>query len=255
MDNELTNELCSLGMLEREAWIYLTLAQHGRIQATVLARKIGIPRTSVYPSLESLIQRGFVSEHIESGTTFFSANTPDALLTELNSEKRELEQRTQRAQILATRLKPLFRKSSYSVPSLEYFDGSENVENMLHRYLDEWMTSMRQTGDILWGYQDHTFVQTYQEWLELYWKTKSPNHQIRLFSNESEEERALRHQVSGREIRTLPGGQELMTTLWISGDYVTVIMTREQPHYGFQVRDIVFAESLRRVFQSLWGQS
>lgn len=252
MDN-LTAKLRIFGLSEREGAAYLVLAQLGRMPATVIARKIGAPRTSVYPALESLTKRGLVSQHIERTVTFFSANDPEALFGDIRREQRALQTKAEQAREIVETLRSTFRSGSHSVPHLQYFDGSENVENMLHRFLPEWMTSMQQTGDVLWGYQDHTFVKNYSAWLNSYWKSRSPAHQIRLFSNESAEEEALKNKVKGREVRTLPGGLDLRTTLWISGDYVTVIMTRQEPHYAFQVRDHIFAESLRRIFQSLWS--
>lgn len=253
MDDTLQLELIQLGFSAREASVYLTVAKLGRAQATVIAKKIRAPRTSVYPSLESLTKRGLISAHIEGTTTYFSANEPEAILSEIHRERRVIEKKEERARETLKKLRPMLRNQPHSVPHLQYFDGTENVENMLHRFLDEWMESMQHTDDTLWGYQDHTFVQHYAGWLSLYWKAKSSDHLIKLFSNESKEETTLKNRIKGREVRVLPGGFDLQTTLWISGDYVTVINTRVQPHYAFQVLDLVLAENLRRIFQSLWS--
>ena len=126
---------------------------------------------------------------------------------------------------------------------------------MLAEFLPDYFESMRKYDNTLWGYQDHTFVEHHKDWLERYWGQKDNDHRISLFSNRSDIEGMLKHRVKNREIRVFAKDFQLSSTLWISGDYITLIMTRQLPHYAFQLYDILFAENLRRVFQAFWQLS
>ena len=111
MDQTHRLELEQLGLSPGEAQIYLALLNHGSLGASAIATATGIPRTSVYPTLCSLADKGMV----EGGTGYgsrFSAIPPDQALPALIvREKAELVQRELLAGELAQRLSPLIDPS------------------------------------------------------------------------------------------------------------------------------------------------
>ena len=101
-------------------------------------------------------------------------------------------------------------------------------------------------------YQDHHFVETYREWLDYYWNSMDRNERIWLLSNRSPTERRLKNRVACRLIRALPLKYQFSSTVWVLGEYVVTIMTRQEPHYASQLQDSVFAANQRLTFQLLW---
>jgi hypothetical protein len=76
---------------------------------------------------------------------------------------------------------------------------------------------------------------------------------IQLLSNKSSTEKKLKGKISKRTIKSVPKQFEFSSTIWILGDYIISISTRQKPHYAFQVKDTVFSANLRKLFQMCWG--
>ncbi len=247
-------QLLGLGAVEIK--VYLALAGMGKASAALLAKKAGIPRSTGYTVLESLLKRGLVSREQSQEISFYVANQPDALKRMVEEEKRaqdgKLREKEQAVSELLPLLKSFFKRENYSIPKLQFFEGTTNVNNMLYEYCRNWQQSIAAVDNTWWGYQDHHFVETYREWLDFYWASMEPAEKICLLSNRSATEKKLKNRVSRREIRVIPKEFQFSSTVWVVGDYVVSIMTRQQPHYAFQLQDAVFAANHRLMFQLLW---
>ena len=125
---------------------------------------------------------------------------------------------------------------------------------MLHARLPTWEQSMLREDRVLWGYQDHSFVQPYMSWLKWYWKRNEKwQVRIQLFSNQSDIETGLKNKVPLRTIRPFPAPFQFDSSIWVCGEYIIMLVTNQLPHFAFELRDARFARSLRSVFQLLWG--
>lgn len=95
MTEQLQLQLQELGLLATEAHVYLALVRNGVLSANAIARLTGIPRSSVYTTLDSLSDRGL----IESGTGYgsrFSSVPPAQALPSLVAGEREAAIRRER---------------------------------------------------------------------------------------------------------------------------------------------------------------
>lgn len=245
-----------LGFTESEGKVYLALADIGKSSVTVLAKKASLPRSTTYSVLESLADRGLVAVEQDRSSALYRINQPSALVSMVQAEKHEigkqLERKEAAARELATAVEPLFRAKNYSVPRLQFFEGTKNVNRMLYDYELEWQKSIAREDFTWWGYQDVEFVEQYRVWLDHYWSGLKPAEKIWLFSNQSGTEEKLKGKVARRIIKQLPAGVEFSSTVWVLGEYVVTIMTRQKPHYAFMLKDAVFAANQRAVYQLLW---
>jgi sugar-specific transcriptional regulator TrmB len=249
--------LQTLGLNSSEIITYLALAELGKASASVIAKRAQIPRSTTYTAFEGLLKRGLVSIEQASEGMLYIANNPQALTRMIQEEKRESELSLQ-AKVAAVNeimpmLNPYFKRENYSVPKLQFFEGTSNVNNMLYDHCRAWQQSIACYDNIWWGYQDHHFVETYREWLDFYWATMQPDEKICLLSNKSETEKKLKSKVTRRSIKTVPKQFQVSSTVWTLGEYVITIMTRQKPHYAFQLQDSVFAANQRMTFQLLWS--
>ena len=246
-----------LGFTDNESRVYLVLAELGKSSATLIAKQSGLPRSTAYSVLDQLKRRGLVSEQLDAAQTLYLVNPPSALNHMIEAERQraieEIKTREKAAEQLAERIEPFFKRQNFSVPHIQFFEGQANVESMLYDRCKLWQQSAMQHGNAWWGYQDHTFVLQYREWLEFYWsKAGIVEEQAFLFSNQSEVETSLKDQVPRRYIKLVPNEFRFSSTIWVAGEYVITIMTRQKPHYAFQLKDAVFASNQRNVFQLLW---
>src|SRR5438105_15873501 len=93
MSQPYTIELQKLGFSATEAESYLALVNHGPLGATAIANLIGVPRSSVYPTLSCLIARGLIEAGTGYGSTFTAVPPAKALPSLILREKETLSQR------------------------------------------------------------------------------------------------------------------------------------------------------------------
>ena len=68
--------LISLGLSVQEADVYIALLKQGGASASVLARDIGMKRTTAYAILKNLTEKGFSSVYFRSGKRVYHAQKP-----------------------------------------------------------------------------------------------------------------------------------------------------------------------------------
>lgn len=250
-------ELTELGLTEKESRIYLSLAESGKATAHATAKRTEMPRASVYFLLEALEKRGLVTRERKRGTTFFVANPPGSLVKMLEREKEELTARLRSAQDLAHRLVPLFRSKAFSVPKLQFFEGRDAVMRMLYDFEDEWHESIVNSDCTWWGFEDPSLYQHYEPWYHHIWdkfeKLRKEKLKVRVFIDVPVS-KALKKRFPNTLLKPLPGHPNFTATLFLMGDYLLLVMSREKPHYAFQIKDSVLAANLRVVFQLLWKE-
>jgi sugar-specific transcriptional regulator TrmB len=84
-------KLKKLGLSPYEAKCYLALLTYGNLLGKDLAKKSGVPPTSVYRNLESLQKRGFV-QVIQKNPFVYQAVDPEvAVSTDVRNQKEELD--------------------------------------------------------------------------------------------------------------------------------------------------------------------
>jgi len=104
MNNDPEVELEELGLLPAEAQIYLALIRNGPLGASAIANVTKVPRSSVYPTLNALIDKGLVEGGAGYGSRFTAVRAELALPTLIRREKEELSHRgIDRTPLLACR--------------------------------------------------------------------------------------------------------------------------------------------------------
>ena len=107
MHNDPEIELEELGLLPAEAQIYLALIRNGPLGASAIANVTKVPRSSVYPTLTALIDKGLVEGGAGYGSRFSAVRAELALPTLIRREKEELSRRESVANKLTEHLSSL----------------------------------------------------------------------------------------------------------------------------------------------------
>ena len=68
--------ISELGLTEDESQIYLALLRLGGAKASIIAKELGIKRTTIYPILKGLASHGFVTQYFKSGQRVYHAQRP-----------------------------------------------------------------------------------------------------------------------------------------------------------------------------------
>lgn len=245
--------LRDLGLEERETAVLLALAQQGELSAGEVQEKTSIPRSSLYLLLRALIEKGMIVEFTdELGTTSYQLAGPAAFSTFVEKERERFQKKENAGKSIAELLAPSASDQIAGVPRIRFYAGKRDIERMLWDGFSSWRESIRQFDTTWWGFQDHHFVDQYRRWLEMIWKSTADGERVRLFSNETGEERE--RNIPGRRLKFFPADSEVTSTIWVLGDFVIMIYSRGKPNYAFQFHDRIFAANLRQVFKSMWGE-
>jgi sugar-specific transcriptional regulator TrmB len=254
---DILQQLRDFGFSDKESKLYLLLAECGKATATSLSRRSKLSRSSVYFVLDSLRKRGLVSAETKNGTTYFAPCDPQVLKEELKCSQQEIAKKILSAEKLAQQLLPFFRAKQFHVPKLHFIEGRQAVLKTLSNREDLWHESMLKTDSTWWGFEDGAMFTHYKSWFEHIWsKFKTLREErlnVRVFSNAP-----VAAYLEGRFPRTLlrplPTGYNFSTTLWLMGDFIILISSREKPHYMYQLEDPALAENLRVIFRLLWKE-
>src|SRR3954453_16641650 len=88
MAEDFQMELQELGLLPAEAQIYLALVRNGALSGSAVASVTGFPRSSVYLTLNSLLDKGLIEGGAGQGSRF-SVVPPDKALPSLVLQEKE----------------------------------------------------------------------------------------------------------------------------------------------------------------------
>lgn len=118
--------LQEIGLSEKESQIYLALLQVDSESIQDIAKKTGINRTTVYPVLESLNQKGLVSEVQDGKKTMYQAAPPERLETFVERQKVLLTEKAKRLKDIIPEIKGIQRQSGER-PIIKFFEGRDGV--------------------------------------------------------------------------------------------------------------------------------
>jgi sugar-specific transcriptional regulator TrmB len=248
--------LLTLGLSTEESQTYLLLAGCNSASAQELAKKMKRPRSSVYNFLNGLLQRNLIITELTPKGALYRALPPKTWRHVLEKDREDLANRARIIEQIIPKLEHLKKGTPQSTPHIQTVKGKRNVENMLYYLCPEWRKSyVRRNDFVMWGYQDHTFVEEYSKWHEHAWTTRNENEEIRLFSTPQGVAQQNREKIQKREIRLLPEGMEFPCSVWIHGDFIILAYTRTHEHHGVAICDHFSADMLRGVFRYLWWET
>ncbi len=118
--------LQNIGLNDKEIEIYLSLLQVDSNSVLDLSKKTKILRTSVYPILDSLKEKGLISEIKKGKKVYFQAEPPERIGFFIESQKIKLEEQSRLAKEFIPRLKSLSRQKGER-PIIKIYEGRDGV--------------------------------------------------------------------------------------------------------------------------------
>jgi sugar-specific transcriptional regulator TrmB len=120
------NFLKNIGLSDKEVDVYLTLLKVDNSSVIDLSKNTKILRTSVYPILDALKEKGLVSEVLVGKKVFFQAEPPERIEFYIESQKIRLEEQGALAKEFIPRLKGLSREKGER-PIVKIYVGREGI--------------------------------------------------------------------------------------------------------------------------------
>jgi predicted transcriptional regulator len=232
--------------------VYLAILESGKISPADLAERTRINRTTIYAVAKELLKKGVILEDTGK-TTYLLARPPQELSVLVEREEQALHARRQLVDKAITALKPLAKNTRYAIPKITFVE-EQDIERHLHKRNEAWAHSITDDDGIWWGFQDHTFVEHYGDWIEWSWRQPfQSTMELQLLTNESAAESVIQKKViARRHVKFWKNDNPFSATTWVCGQYVVMIVTKERPHSLIEIDNPILAANLRSVFRELW---
>lgn len=118
--------LKDIGLNEKEVLLYMELLRADSYSVLDLSKNTNILRTSVYPIIEALKEKGLVSEIKVGKKIRFQAEAPERIGSYIESQKIRLEEQSQLAEEFIPQLKSLSRQTGEK-PIVKVYEGRDGI--------------------------------------------------------------------------------------------------------------------------------
>ncbi|MBI4032299.1 hypothetical protein HY374_01180 [Candidatus Berkelbacteria bacterium] len=245
-----------LGLNDTEIAVYLAIVKHGRISPAQVGKTTKINRTTVYSTAKQLIAKGLVAEDLGSRPAQLVALTPESLSEVLDTLEQEIKEKRSALPMLTKELEQLAKQAEYSVPKITFVEDNR-VESALYKRLPNWMASIVADDPerTWWGFQDPTFVEHYERWLDHQWAKFDPPEfaGVKLLTNDTSSEQKMgAKQIAKRRMAYWEHTEQFTGSTWVCGNYLVMIFTNKRPHYLVEIHDRVMAHNFRELFKGIW---
>jgi sugar-specific transcriptional regulator TrmB len=123
---ELETFLITIGISEKEAKIYIHLLSFDSANISEISKKTGINRTTIYPLIDSLLEKGLVEEVLENDKNKIRALSPEKIETFIENQKLMLYEKSKIVKSMIPKFKAVYRGDGQR-PIVEYYDGKEEI--------------------------------------------------------------------------------------------------------------------------------
>lgn len=251
----ITQTLKKLGLNDKEIRVYITLLKSGKTKPSVLATMTKLNRPTLYSVAKSLLAKGIIAEDFGAKSLQFVPLPPESLKQITEQSKRELKEKENLIKKAVAELSLISAQKAYPVPKIRFIEEN-NLEKFLFANLVKWQKQVIDSDGIWWGFQDHSFVENFQKWINASWQTKeskNEHYKAQVFTNESKIEAKIKgkYPKQKRNMRFLKE-QNFTATVWVCGDFLITIATHQHPFYAFEIHDKLLAQNMRGMFKKLW---
>jgi len=251
----LKESLKQLGFTDKEIEVYLAVLEQGKTTPANIALLTGINRTTVYSIAKDLLEKGVIDEDIAGPKSYLVALPPEDLKNLAKKEERDLQSKKILINQVTSELQNFTKNTKYSIPKISFI-YEEDIENFLYKQTPEWNNSTLGKDKTWWGFQDPTFVLSYQKWIDWFWQESVPKDlELKLLSNDTADEQLVAKKgYEHRQIKFWKKGKDFTATTWVTGDYLVMVVTNQHPHYLVQIHDATLAHNMREMFKNIWEE-
>lgn len=242
-------ELQNLGLSEKEAKVYTTSLELGPDTAQNLAKQSGINRATTYVQIESLKEKGLMSEFEKGKKTFYVAESPNRLKNLLGTIEKELELKKSEVTSILPGLISMFEGMGER-PKVRFFEGLEGARAMHQDLLttkDKVTQGFLYLDDLFSSFPDYQ-----KDFTQYRIKKKITSHIIY-----TQKGGPRTDAVSKKELRTAKFIDHkkfpISATIIIYDDKVAISTYKAAPT-GVIIENKHIAETVKAIFYWMWGQ-
>lgn len=123
----LEQQLKQIGLLDKEAKVYLASLELGSDTASEIAKRAGVNRPTTYAIIEKLIKKGLMSTFEKDKKTLFQVEDPRQLLRLLKEQEENNRKKEEEFKKYLPELETLFNLAEEK-PKVRFFEGKNGLE-------------------------------------------------------------------------------------------------------------------------------
>lgn len=228
-------KLEKIGLNLNEAKIYLALLELGQAQAGDISKKTQINRTTVYDSIERLIQNGLVTFVISANKKVFKPVAPKKLLNQIEEKENAVKE-------ILPELECLFAQSKEKEET-DIYKGRKGIKSILDDILNcKEYVAFGSSGKFL-EIMQHDFIIFQKQKREL-----KINSRV-ILSESSKKTETVK--VAYSNFKYIPDEFSAPTTTFVFSDKVAIIIWGEIP-VATVIKSKDVAKSYKNYFEMLW---
>ena len=244
MKKEYIQLLHDLGLQESEAKVYFAALQLGPSSVQAIAKKASVSRTAAYTAIQLLEDRGIFSSSKRGKKQVFHAEKPERLLSHIKSEMRKMQEKVE---VMEQSIEDIKMAAGGDKPVVRFFEGPDVFRGLA----DDIARHDPDSGDEIMNLDDINAFDEDEEHLKLrrlLRKTfQSRDRDFRFLVQEKKKH----PRRSVQRYRTLNGTPEFHGSVFIYGDVVGVLTTRDKMVMALiENKDI--AKTMRVLFGEAW---
>lgn len=234
--------LQTLGLTEDEARTYLALLKIGGSNAAALATEVGVKRTTIYPILSSLSEKGFASTYFYKSKKLYRAEKPERVA---GLYEKKLEAFSSIIPELST-----IEKKTVQQVGLRFIETKEELKKfytgILTDYKNKTYCAIGSTP--AWESIDPEFFATYRR------DRARAKIKTRLLITEESVTKSPNDPTLLRDVRVLPPNHTFKSTIDIFNDKI-LIMNPDQTALAVVIEVPSMVDIFKEIFEIVWEQS
>lgn len=123
------SQLKNLGLSDKEAKVYLASLELEPSGVQTIAHKAGVNRATAYNNIRGLIKKGLISSFVRNKKKFFSAESPERLLSFVRVQEKEIKEKEREFKTILAELKDI-EKLAKEKSRVRFFEGKEGIESI-----------------------------------------------------------------------------------------------------------------------------
>ncbi len=226
------------GLKDKEIKVYIKLLPLGKVNLQEVAKRVDLPRTTVYNTLNYLLNKGLVSKIIRKRTTFYVAVDPQKMIDDLKEKKDILFSILPALQSLKNTIK----ESS----TVEVYEGARGVLTII--------TDIFKIKQQTYFFGSHKLSKEILEHIPAHVGNLRIERKIpaKIIIEPTDEERFHKKSYQNlTEMRFLESMKDFPCMIFIYGDKVC-LFTLKRDIIGLIVKNEQVAEAIKLFFDLLW---
>lgn len=239
---ETKNIIKNLGLTEQETEIYLSLLKMGDLMASRIASIIGVKRTTIYPILQNLVQKGFIRVVYKTNLRHYQAVNPGNLSSYF---ERRIEEFNSIIPLLQS-----FDKKQVATEGVRFIDTIRELEMLYESIIDEYKgrSYSALTNIEVWENIGSEYFRDFR------YRRAEANIKIRLLATNSSKKINPKDKKLLREVRFLPKKYYFESNLEILDDKI-IIMNSKVNSIALVISIPAIVDVFKSIFEFMWDSS